>query len=82
MYTLFPKFIWICEIYRLEDYEKQICSGILILDSTGDVSLKSILYYIVDNKRIIQNDSNSWDTRRTMVTTFQKEPYKNNLKEV
>lgn len=82
-YTLFPKFIWVCEIYRLEDYENQICSGILILDSTGDISLKSIMYYIVGDKRIIQYDSNSWAEQHTMKNlSFKKEPYKNNLKEV
>ena len=79
---LLPKFIWVCELYKIDDYEKQKCSGILILDSTGDVSLKSIICYIVDNQRIIQYDSDSWAERRQMKFNFCKEPYRNNLKEV
>ena len=77
--TSMPKFIWICELYRLDDYEKQKTSGILFIDATGDTSLNSIIYYFLEDNRFITKDAFSWQGLQSMIK-YQDVPYQNNLK--
>lgn len=79
LHTSFPKFIWICELYRQEKYGDEISSGILIIDSTGGASLNAIIYYIIDESRIVQKDSLTWESKHKMVR-YESLPYRNNLK--
>ena len=79
LHTSMPKFIWICELYKLDDYEKGITSGILLLDSTGDNSFNSIIYYFIDDNRIVNKDAFTWQGTHGMIK-YSDIPYRNNLK--
>lgn len=74
-----PKFIWICEIYTVESYKNNICEGLMILDTTGNISLNSVLFYIV-KKNVMFSDGLAWIEKNELPFSFQKEVYKNNLK--
>jgi hypothetical protein len=75
-----PKFIWVCEIYKTEEFqqEQKICSGLLIMDATGSNSLTSILWYNVGDKRINRNGL-GWTSIKT-IKPFKMVAYKHNLK--
>ena len=74
-----PKFIWLCEIYSADSYLEDKCVGLVLIDSTGNKkSLESVLFYCVNDSRMI-NDGISWIDQRNM-PKFQKQTYRNNLK--
>jgi hypothetical protein len=75
----FPKFIWICEVYRPEGYLKNYCSGLMIMDATGYFSVTSILWYSIDNWLIEQNGI-GWSGMKSTKEPFKMTTYKNNLK--
>jgi len=77
---LFPKFIWVCEIYQIEDFqqEQKICSGLLIMDATGSNSPTSILWYNVGDK-LITRSGLGW-TGIKPIKPFKMGTYKHNLK--
>ena len=55
------------------------CVGLVLIDSTGNKkSLESVLFYCVNDSRMI-NDGISWIDQRNM-PKFQKQTYRNNLK--
>ncbi|MBD5437803.1 MAG: hypothetical protein HDR37_04420 [Treponema sp.] len=55
------------------------CVGLVLIDSTGNKkSLESVLFYCVNDSRMI-NDGISWIEKRNM-PKFQKQTYRNNLK--
>jgi len=76
----FPKFIWVCEIYEIEEFqqEQKNCSGLLIMDATGSNSPASILWYNVGDKRITRNGL-GW-TGIKPIKPFKMVAYKHNLK--
>jgi hypothetical protein len=76
-----PKFIWICEIYRLGDIENKTCSGLLIIDATGNSNtLISVLLYIINDK-LIRHDGTIWNAEKSMsIKPFKMLTYQNNLK--
>lgn len=76
----FPKFIWVCEIYKIEDFqqEEKICSGLLIMDATGSNLPTSILWYNVGNNLITRNGL-GW-TGIKPIKPFKMLTYKHNLK--
>ncbi|GHU51764.1 hypothetical protein FACS1894200_12210 [Spirochaetia bacterium] len=79
-----PKYVWICEIYKSEDFtrEEKTSAGILILDSTGSKSISSVLFYYIDNKSILYNDNALTGTRvlKQIKKPFKMAVYKHNLK--
>jgi hypothetical protein len=74
----FPKFIWLCEIYRPEEFRQGLCSGLLLLDSTGTNSFTSILWYNVGNKQMRGNGL-GW-TGIFPIKPFKMATYRHNLK--
>jgi hypothetical protein len=74
----FPKFIWVCEIYKIEEFQQKICSGLLIMDATGSNSPASILWYNVGDQRITRNGL-GW-TGKKPIKPFKMVTYKHNLK--
>jgi len=76
-----PRFIWIVEIYRAQEFVRDgYCSGLLIIDATGDgKSLASVLFYIVDNN-IFTHNGFVWDNEPKLTINFKMRTYKNNLK--
>ena len=73
-----PKFIWLCEIYRENNLTSEKCNGIIVLDSTGENSLSSVILYILEDKYFI-TDGVDWKQYRP-IKKFEKETYKHNLK--
>jgi len=77
-----PRFVWICELYQRENFKKDsYCSGLLIIDATGDgKSLNSIILYIVNNYLFIHNGL-VWDLEKTKnISPFKMKTFRNNLK--
>jgi hypothetical protein len=76
----FPKFIWVCEIYKTEEFqrEQKTCSGLLILDATGSNSFGSVLWYNVGAKLITHNGI-GW-TAIKPIKPFKMATYRHNLK--
>jgi hypothetical protein len=79
LYMAFPKFIWICEIYRPEEFRQDVCSGLLLLDSTGINSFTSILWYNVDNK-VMRGNGLGWTGASLINKSFKMATYRHNLK--
>lgn len=73
-----PKFIWICEIYRDNNFQTELCNGIIILDSTGGRCLSSVILYVLEDKNFI-TDGVKWKKFHLPVK-FEKKTYKHNLK--
>lgn len=78
--TQFPKFIWVCELYEIEHYHNNQVNGVLIIDATGDASYNSIILYYIDDNKIVINDASSFQGTEKLKKNFLCEPYKNNLK--
>jgi hypothetical protein len=80
VFLSFPKFIWVCEIYKTEDFqqEQKTCSGLLILDATGSNSLGSVLWYNVGD-RLITHNGIGW-TAIKPIKSFKMATYRHNLK--
>jgi hypothetical protein len=80
LYLSLPKFIWLCQVYKIEDYNKKgPASGLLIIDSTSNGKApSSILWYSIENN-LYMNDDNSWSVGQK-IPTFKMTTYKNNLK--
>jgi hypothetical protein len=58
LYLSLPKFIWICEIYREEEFKQNVCSGLILIDATSNFNnINSILYYVLDDNKIEHNGS-------------------------
>lgn len=79
-----PRFIWICEVYKAHNFTKDgHCSGLLILDPTGDgKSLASVLWYTLD-KDMFMHDNVSWDPALfKKIVPFTMSIFRNNLKGV
>jgi hypothetical protein len=76
-----PRFIWVCELYEREKFIKDsYCSGLLIIDATGDgKSLNSVILYIV-KKHIFTHNGLIWDKEPTEISLFKMHTYRNNLK--
>jgi hypothetical protein len=79
VFMAYPRFIWVCELYKAGAFTKRICSGLLILDATGGNSLDSVLWYAVGNKRMV-HDGSAWIENRCIQPAFVMETYQNNLK--
>jgi hypothetical protein len=78
LHMAFSKFIWMCEIYKPEDFQEDVCSGLLLLDATGANSLTSILWYNVGNK-LMQCSGLGW-TGIQPIVPFKMATYRHNLK--
>jgi len=76
----FPKFIWVCEIYKIDEFQQdeKKCSGLLIMDATGSNSITSVLWYNVGDKQIIHN-SLGWTSKKP-IKIFKIFSYQHNLK--
>lgn len=79
---LMPRFIWICEIYDEKTYipkenDTQICSGLIILDSTEMSSLDSVLAFFLDE---LKYENRGTYLEPVSAIKFNKESYKHNLK--
>jgi len=82
LHLTMPRFIWICELYKVQNYSKDdgYCSGLLVMDATGDgKSLASVLWYVVDEKQFTHNNI-VWDEEYTPIEKFMMGTYRNNLK--
>jgi len=82
LHLAMPRFIWICELYRVQNYSKNngYCSGLLVMDATGDgKSLASVLWYVVDEKQFTHNNI-VWDEEYKPIEKFIMSTYRNNLK--
>jgi hypothetical protein len=80
LFLSFPKFIWVSEIYRAEDFREnqKICSGLLIIDATGYNSIESILWYNVGDQLILHNGIGWTDIKP--IAPFEMVAYQHNLK--
>lgn len=76
--AVFPKFVWICEIYTYVNYLNDICDGILIIDSTGTASASSLLFGCLGTVEIY--DAGLHLSKKIDTLKFQMETYRNNLK--
>ena len=77
-----PRFIWVCEVYKAHEYLSDgYCSGLLVIDATGDrKSLASVLLYVLD-KDIFIHDNVSWNKEGSKkIVPFRMSTYRNNLK--
>jgi hypothetical protein len=82
LYLAMPRFIWICELYRVQNYTPNngYCSGLLIIDATGDgKTLTSVLWYAIDDKRFT-HDNIVWDAECRPIEKFTMGTYRHNLK--
>jgi hypothetical protein len=78
LHMAFPKFIWICEIYKPEEFRQSICSGLLLLDATGTSSFTSILWYNVGNT-MLRYSGLGWKGGLS-IKPFKMVTYRHNLK--
>jgi hypothetical protein len=76
-----PRFIWICEVYKEQEFVKDgYCSGLLIIDATSDGrSLASVLFYMLDDNMFSHNGF-KWDPESRKTIPFKMSTYRNNLK--
>jgi hypothetical protein len=82
LHLAMPRYIWLCELYRVQNYSKNdgYCSGLLILDATSDgKSLASVLWYTIDKKQFTHNNI-VWDEKYKPIEMFTMGCYRNNLK--
>lgn len=77
--TLFPKFIWICEIYDENEYSSEKCCGIIVLDATESSEYTSLMYYFLFDS--IFCFANGKLSRIKTKSSFEKNMYKHNLQE-
>ena len=75
-----PKFIWMCELYRAENFNPDgYCSGLLLIDpTTNGKSLTPVLFYAIEDK-LFEHDCEAWKGIENIVE-FKMATYKNNLK--
>ncbi|MCL2211255.1 MAG: hypothetical protein FWB95_04980 [Treponema sp.] len=76
-----PKFIWMCELYKAENFNPDdgYCSGLLLIDpTTNGKSLTPILFYAIGDK-LLEHDCEAWKGFENIVE-FKMPTYKNNLK--
>jgi len=75
-----PKFIWMCELYRPENFNQNgYCSGLLLIDpTTNGKSLTPVLFYAIEDK-LFEHDCEAWKNSENIVQ-FKMATYKNNLK--
>jgi hypothetical protein len=80
LYLSLPKFIWLCEIYKIDNfYPEGYCSGLLLIDPTSNgKSLTPILFYAIETK-LFEHDGGGWKEAENIVP-FKMSTYKNNLK--
>jgi hypothetical protein len=78
-----PKFVWICELYKSQDFNPNgFCSGLLIIDATSNgKSLEPVLWYTIDNQMFTHNNV-AWSLKSKPIIPFKMCTYKNNLKGV
>jgi hypothetical protein len=74
-----PKFIWVCELYKADEFKQGRCSGLMIIDATGDNALASVLWYALQDKRMV-HDGSAWIETRKLTKQFVMNTYRNNLK--
>jgi hypothetical protein len=76
-----PRFVWVCEIYEREKFVKDsYCSGLLIIDATGDgKSFSSLIFYTLD-KYLFEHDDLIWKEDPIEIIPFKMQTYRNNLK--
>lgn len=77
--TLFPKFIWVCEIYNENEYSLGKCCGIVVLDATESSDYASLMYYFLFDS--IFRFKNGRLSRIKTKSSFEKYIYKHNLQE-
>ena len=73
-----PKFVWLCEIYRENNLRMGHCDGIVLLDSTGDRHISSVIIYLLEDKHF-HTDGIKWLGYRPIIK-FEKQTYRHNLK--
>lgn len=80
LYLSLPKFIWVCELYRADNYNQNgYCSGLLLIDPTSDgKSLAPVLLYVKEDK-VFNHDGGAWKNTDDILS-FKMCTYKNNLK--
>jgi len=80
LYLSLPKFIWLCELYRADNFkENGYCSGLLLVDATSNgKSLAPVLFYAKEDK-LFDHDGGAWNNPEDIVL-FKMCTYKNNLK--
>jgi hypothetical protein len=80
LYLSLPKFIWLCELYRADNFTpKGHCSGLLIIDATSNgKSLTPVLFYAKDDK-LFDHDGGAWKKGEDIVP-FKMCIYYNNLR--
>lgn len=76
--TSFPKFIWIAEISTIPLFKKNKANGIIIIDATGDDTLKSICFLLYPDRLIRVENGCLGDIIPVDFMTF--DIYRNNLK--
>jgi hypothetical protein len=75
-----PRFIWICEVYKEGEIENKMCSGLLVIDATGNSNtLTTILWYAITDKMIGHNGI-IWDEENSDIIPFKMRTYQSNLK--
>jgi hypothetical protein len=77
----FPKYIWVCEIYKADAYKRKRCSGLLIIDATGPAkSLAPVLLYVIEGY-LMEHDGRFWLKEPGVpIMPFEMEAYQHNLK--
>jgi hypothetical protein len=80
IYLSLPKYIWLCELYRADNFkENGYCSGLLLIDATSNgKSLTPVLFYAKEDK-LFDHDGGAWKKSDDIVS-FKMSSYKNNLK--
>jgi hypothetical protein len=82
LHLTMPKYIWICELYRTRNFNKDngYCSGLLIIDATSDGKLlSSVLWYTIDTRRLLHNGI-VWNEEYEPIEAFEMNTYRYNLK--
>jgi hypothetical protein len=75
-----PRFVWICEIYKENEFKQNICSGLILIDATSNSqNFASILCYAIDDK-IAGHNGVGWSEIIPIKQPFRMCTYRNNLK--
>ena len=73
-----PQFVWITEISESDDFLNGLAESLIILDSTGDDTLNSLLFLSYNGIRIVENQNGGYDPHEYDWPKFNQ--IKNNLK--
>lgn len=64
-----PRYVWFCEMSNLEEFDKEMVSGLILMDATEKVN--SFILYI-ERERVFENS----EDKKTMQKPFMMERYK------